>query len=135
MAAVRFGIFEDFKSAETLLIWSDEVGLAHFLSALRQLADAQAQMIAMHQMSWAEPLRKTEFYLTLASEGRASLQLKSGSAGPIIELRGSAGTFSEFADKVDRLLAALPEGGHQYLIASAALQLMVSIGEYSLEMS
>lgn len=125
---LKYGFLEDFKGADTLLVWGDDDGLAQFGMLLRRLASrsSQSESLQAVESAIAHGNIRVEFRLSTTAVGGMSM------TDDTIVLACSPETFAEFGDKVAALIAPGCGMGHQYLDAPGMTgrQVIVSKGEY-----
>jgi hypothetical protein len=127
---LRFGVFEGFKGATTLLIWGDDEGIAHLRAVFGEFANGRRHAASLQEMPWATAIDGTRLNLRVARNGDDKMSVAL--AGTHIDWKCSSEHFAESADKVAALLSPACESGHQYLdTRGEALQVMVSKGEYA----
>jgi hypothetical protein len=123
MASIRVGFFEDFKSADTLLLDVDHEGL-HALIAWLKEAVASGRKTAINDCPAAFVQSGLRVDLLRAADDTGLVKV----AGTEFIWRRSAEGWAEVVDK----LAAMKTGaGHQYLDGPRDdVQVMASTGEY-----
>lgn len=128
---LNFGIFENLKGADTLLIWGDAADLVCLQRLFSDLASGQRSVAALANEPWAHSVNGDRLELTVAAVGRGTMRLKRQTGERIVEWSCAPMWFEEFAAKIASLAASDHEG-HQYLDApqAAPIQVMVSKGEY-----
>jgi hypothetical protein len=97
---LRFGVFDDFKGAMTLLIWGDKEQIAQLRDVFDELADGRRTVAALNDMPWAAPVGGARLDLSVAKDGRDEMLVTSSA----VSWRCSREHFAEFADKVAALL-------------------------------
>jgi hypothetical protein len=126
---LRTGFFEDFKGADTLLIWGDEQGLVRLQQFMAQLANGTNTSAAIGEIEGAHirPRLRVTFQL-----GSNELRVDRNGAAVVIVASCSADLLSTFAEKIARLADPKRRTGHQYLEWSggASIVILVSKGEY-----
>jgi hypothetical protein len=126
---LRAGFFENFKGADTLLIWGDEQGLARLQQLLAQLPSRAGTSAAIQEIEGihVRPSLKIMFEL-----GSNELRVDSNGADVVILASCSADMLATFASKVAGLADPKCRTGHQYLEwpGGANIVVMVSKGEY-----
>jgi hypothetical protein len=130
---VTFGVLENFKGGDTLLICADDEGLTHLRAAFDALAGGQIEAIQMDQSPWAKALRRTRFHLSRDTKRSGTMEFKNTLQGPDVHWSCSQGELGDFSAKLEPLLSPTCESGHQYLdvYGYTPLQVIVSKGEYS----
>jgi hypothetical protein len=127
---LRVGLFNDFKGADTILVWGDAEGFQELHSTVLALLDGQEQTATVGSG------RTT---LTIDVEDSGGFGLSRLISDPI-DANSLRWTCSQsLLDNTAGLLAGLATAtnGHQYVDVSGpvATQLMFSAGEYPDEMS
>ncbi len=133
MPDLRFGVFDDFKGARTLLLWGDASGLAALQSVLRELADGARGTTALHETGWAEGVGGIHLFLDLArSKWERRDELTEAADGATVKWSGTRDEFETYVDLIAPLISSSNPNGHQYLDSNrnSDLQIMVSRGEY-----
>jgi hypothetical protein len=128
--ALRFGVFEDFNGATTLLLWSAGDGLTELAALFTDLAEGRTGTTILDDLPWAEAVRGTDVRLGLASGHEGMLEVLPVAEGTEVHWHSPAMWFSAFADLV-LALDAMPRG-HQYLDVDwrQDVQVIISKGEY-----
>ena len=126
MAFIRIGFFEDFKSADTLLIDVDRDGLHALIAWLRDAMES-GQRTTISDCPGS--VVQAGLHIDLL-RSRDDVGILRTAEGAFVWQRSEDG----WADIVE-LLAALKSGaGHQYLDGPRdEIQAMASIGEYGIE--
>jgi hypothetical protein len=125
---LKAGFFENFKGADTLLIWGDEGGLA-LLQQLLALSSGASTSAAIHEIEGANILPGLRVML---KAGPSELRVDRNGEDVAIVASTSADLLASFADKIVGLADPKRRTGHQYLEwpGSAGIVVMVSKGEY-----
>ena len=127
---MRFGIFEDFKSERTLLVWGIGSDLRPLVDALDDVARGPRTFIPFDRSLGAEAVGDVDVTLELASQN--CVLFRQHGEGSTIQLRCSREKCAELAEQLRPLAATPDQVGHHYLeiTADQPLQIMVSAGEY-----
>jgi len=124
---VQMGYFENFKSANTILVSGDKDGLQGLAVVLRTLEDPNARPVELHLLPFAEVHGDVE--LTARPVDR---EMGVRRLGPALcfHWHHSAEGWLESAEKIE--VVARGSGGHCHLGATPAehADVMVSKGEY-----
>lgn len=129
---VIFGVFENFKGGDTLLICADDEGLTHLRAVFEALAGGQIESVQIDQLSWAKALQGARLHLSRDTERRGTMEFKNTPQGPDVHWSCSQSEFGDFTAKLEPLLSPTCKSGHQYLdiYGYMPLQVIVSKGEY-----
>lgn len=118
------GYFENFKSANTILVSGDEEGLQRLAGVLRRLEDTNAQPVELHLLPFAEVHGDVE--LTARPVDRELGVRRSGMASRF-DWHHSAEGWLESAEKIE--VVAGGSGGHCYLGATPAGDAVVVVSK------
>lgn len=128
---MRFGVFDDFKSARTLLVWTD-VGsdLAPLVDSLDELAQGSRSTVQLDASLGAVAVGGAQVSIEVAS--REAVILRESREGPTVQLHCSRQGCSDLAAQLRSLVTPPHQVGHHYLDLAfdQPLQIMVSAGEY-----
>ncbi len=126
MAFIRIGYFEDFKSADTLLIDVDHDGLQAFIAWLRDATESgQRKTISDCPGAVVQAGLNVELL-----RSRDDIGILRTAEGAFVWQRSEDG----WTDIVELLDAMKSGAGHQYLHGPRdEIQAMASIGEYGIE--
>jgi hypothetical protein len=132
MTMLRYGVFENFKMAEIMLLISGSDGLAQLAALFRQMAVGECGMVKFGDLSWMRGEPECSVTLSLAAGDRSEFRLTRTGQAAAIHCELTRGDLIDFADKVDVLAAPECEGGHQYLdvLGEQPIEIMVSKDEY-----
>ena len=134
MPWLRFGVFNEFKGARTLLFWGDASGIAALQTIFREFGEGARRSAALHEMEWAEGVDGTHLNVALApSKWGRTVELIQTAERAAINWIGTPDEFSDYVDLLAPLIDPSCLGGHQYLDAlhlHSTIQIMVSKGEY-----
>jgi hypothetical protein len=128
---MRFGVFDDFKSERTLLVWTDVGGeLKPLVDGLDELARGPRTTIRLDASLGAGAVGGAQVSIEVASQD--AVILREDCEGPTVQLRCSRASCSELADQLRGLVTPPYQVGHHYLdlTADQPVQIMVSAGEY-----
>jgi hypothetical protein len=129
---ITFGVFENFKGGDTLLICANDEGLTHLRAVFEALAIGQIEAVQMDQLSWAKALLSARLRLSRDTKRRGTMEFKNTLQGPDVHWSCSQGELGDFTAKLEPLLSPTCESGHQYLdvYGYMPLRVIVSKGEY-----
>jgi hypothetical protein len=126
---LRFGIFNNFKGCDTILLWGDAIGFERLQAIFQEFASGARHSVALQEMTWAEAVRGARLHIELRSRwATANIDL----AAATVTWRCSVEEFSDNAEQLATLISPSCAGGHQYLDyqENPALQIIASKGEY-----
>jgi hypothetical protein len=126
---MRSAIFEDFKSAKTLLIWGSSDELIPLVNALDDLAQGRRDSAVLDRQLGAKVVEST--IVTIVAARHDAVRYRMDTDGTDVQLLCSRGKCSELADLLRPLVRA-GAAGHHYLdlTIDQPLQIIVSAGEY-----
>jgi hypothetical protein len=126
---MRSAIFEDFKSARTLLIWGNSDELSPLVNALDELAQGHRDSARLDGQIGAEAIDSTGVRITTGTSD--AVLCREHPDGIDVELRCSPEKCSDLAELL-RPLVRPGAVGHHYidLTVDQPFQIIVSAGEY-----
>jgi hypothetical protein len=130
---LRYGIFKNFKWADTmLLIWGDEC-LHQLADLLRDVAHQRCSALRFDDVPWMHSEDGCSVILKLADNARSTQCLVGSGRTASVHCDLIGEDLLRFAEQVDVLAAPDCSAGHQYLdlLGDQPVGLMVSKGEYA----
>jgi hypothetical protein len=129
---LRYGVFENFKMAEIMLLISGNEGLSQLAALFRVLAEGGRGEVKLDDLPWMRAEPECSVTFSLAAGERSELRLTRTGQATTIHCDIISSDLLDFADKVDVLAAPECEGGHHYLdvLGEQPIEIMVSKNEY-----
>jgi hypothetical protein len=127
---LRFGVFDEFKGATTLLLWGDDA-LPALRDLFRDLDAGKSRSVRLESLQWALPQGNCAVRITKVRDAAERVRVRRTSQRTKVELDLTRDELKRFADLIEPLIAGAI--GHQYLdldTPEQQLQIIVSKGEY-----
>lgn len=129
---LRCGIFENFKSAEVMLLIAGGKCLTQLALLFRALAEGRSSVVKMNELPWVHAEPGCCVTLSLATGACSDLTMVRTGNAVSITCDLTRDELIDFAEKVEVLAAPKCDRGHQYLdvLGDYPFEIMVSKNEY-----